>query len=347
MMQLRNQGQILGEEREGDTVVATGRFEGEKLFASRVEVIPAGSVNGVARENGVAGEIVKRTENILTVDMNGALRTVEVLPDAQVIIPHIPGPNTVNQLKHHLEIQRMSKSKGNVVNPDELVQQYGADTVRAYLMFGFDWEKGGPWNSKQISGVVRWLNDVWDLATNPPQNETGNAEAERNVERRVHQTIKSVGERLETFNFNKAIAELMSLKNDIRDALRDGELGRAAWQEAVCNVVLMMAPFTPHIAEELWEQLGGAYSVHQQSWPTYDAAKATEDTTTLVIMKNGKPVERISVPAGIAEADAKQIALASSAAQRILNGGQPKKVIFVAGRTEGGQGAEPKVNIVV
>jgi leucyl-tRNA synthetase len=347
MLQLRNQGQILGEERDGDTIVATGRFEGEKLFASRVEVVPASSVNGVERDNVIAGEIVKRTENILTVNMGGELRTVEVLPDAQIIIPNIPGPNTVNQLKHHLEIQRMSKSKGNVVNPDELVQQYGADTVRAYLMFGFDWEKGGPWNSKQIVGVVRWLNDVWDIANNPPERETGDAAVERQVERRVHQTIKSLGERLEQFNFNKAIAELMSLKNDVRDALRDGKLGRAAWHEAMRNMTLMMAPFTPHIAEEIWAQLGGEYSVHQQSWPTYDPAKATEDTTTLVVMKNGKPIDRISVPAGIGEDDAKQVALGSSAAQRVLNGGQPKKVIFVAGRAEGGQGAEPKVNIVV
>ena len=106
---------------------------------------------------------------------------------ADVVIPNIPAPNNVNQLKHHLEIQRMSKSKGNVVNPDELVAEYGADTVRAYLMFAFDWEKGGPWDPKGVQGVVRWLNEVWDMVVAGPQAEQGDPETERDIERRLGQ----------------------------------------------------------------------------------------------------------------------------------------------------------------
>jgi leucyl-tRNA synthetase len=361
---LRNQGQILGEERKGDVIVATGRVEGNKLIASRVEVIGsdptrAQAAQAVARESvttdatptaeslldgtQIVGEIMRRTENILNVNVNGDLRPVEVLPDAEIIIPNIPGPNTVNQLRHHLEIQRMSKSKGNVVNPDELVDQYGADVVRAYLMFGFDWVKGGPWDSQNIQGVVRWLNDVWDMITAGPTAQAGDAAAERDVERRVHQTILKVSNSIEAFSFNTAVAALMTLKNDLRAAFRESKVGADAWSEAVKSLLLLMAPITPHVAEELWARLGLPYSIHQQDWPRYDAEKAAEEVTTLVVMKNGKPIDRVQVPVGIGEEEAKRLALESSGARRILNGDQPKKLIFIAGRGN----IEPKINIVI
>ncbi|MGQ9887651.1 MAG: leucine--tRNA ligase [Aggregatilineales bacterium] len=346
MLQLRNQGQVLGAEQPGHVIMASGRYQGEKLFADRVQVIERLS-DVPAGFNGVFGEIIRRTENILTVDMAGTLRTVEVLDDAEIVIPSIPGPNTVNQLKHHLEIQRMSKSKGNVVNPDELVQQYGADTVRAYLMFAFDWEKGGPWDPKGVQGVVRWLNEVWDVVTAGPQAESGDPETERDIERRIHQTIERVSSGLEKFSFNTAIAALMEFKNALRPAAREGRIGRDAWYEAVRTMLLLMAPFTPHITEELWARLGLPYSIHQQAWPQYDAAKAAEDLVTLVVQVNGKVRDRIQVVADIAEADAQRIALASEAVRRALDGGTPKKVIFVAGRAVPGRPAEPKVNIVV
>jgi leucyl-tRNA synthetase len=345
MLQLRNQGQILGEEREGDVIIATGRFEGSKLFADFVEVIERGQAAAMRAEkpNAVVGEIMKRTERVLTVDSAGELRTIEVIDGASVLIPSIPGENSVNQLKQHLEIQRMSKSKGNVVNPDELVQQYGADAVRAHLMFSFDWTKGGPWNSQQIQGVVRWLNDVWEMGTADAPTAAGDAAAERAIERSVHVAIAKVSDGLETFSFNTTIAALMTLRNDLKAAIRDGKLGADAWREALRQNLLLMAPFTPHISEELWTRLGFAYSVHQQSWPVYDAEKARSETTPLVIMKNGKPVGTIEVRADIGAEEAQETALASDIARRFLNGDEPKKVVFVPGRN----GMEPKVNIVV
>ncbi len=290
------------------------------------------------------GEIMRRTERIMQVDDgSGSWRTVEVHEDARVLIPGIEGEANVNQLRHHLEIQRMSKSKGNVVNPDELVDQYGADTVRAYLMFGFDWGKGGPWDSQNIQGVVRWLNEVWDLVTAGPPEDAGDPAAERKVERKVHQAIEKVGVGLEAFSFNTAIAALMTLKNELRAALREGGVGPDAWRSAVRAMLLLMAPFTPHIAEELWARLGFEYSIHQQPWPQFDPDKAAEEEITLVVMRNGKPIDRLLVPAGIEEEEAKRLALASAGAQRVLNGGEPKRVIFIGGRGN----IEPKVNIVV
>ncbi len=342
MLKLRNQGQVLGEERKGHLIVATGnRWEGDqKLFANRVEVVE----ELPEKHEGIAGEIVKRTENIVTVNIgDGELRTVEVLPDAEVIIPGMEGKARVDQLKHHLDIQRMSKSKGNVVNPDDWVAKYGADTVRAYLMFGFDWQKGGPWDSKGIQGVVRWINDVWDMVTGYVPPAEGDAEAERVAERRVHQTIKKVTDSLEQFSFNTAVAALMGLRNELKTATREERIGAAAWRETVRQMLLLMAPISPHIAEELWAQQGHPYSIHQQEWPGYDAAKAAEDTVMLVVQINGKVRDRIEVPADIDEAAAREATLASAAVQKALNGGQPKKLIFIPAR--GGQ--EPKMSVVV
>ncbi|MCA0455550.1 MAG: leucine--tRNA ligase [Chloroflexi bacterium] len=343
MLKLRNQGQVLGEERAGHFIIASGTWQATKLFADKVEVIDPADAPA-KRSKLVVGEIIKRTENLLTVDVgDGELRTVEVVPDAVVTIPGMEGVGRPDQLKHHLEIQRMSKSKGNVVNPDEWVGRYGSDSVRAYMMFGFDWQKGGPWDSKGIQGAVRWVNDVWDIVTGYEPPATGNAEAERDIERKVHQTIKRVADGLENFSFNGSIAGLMKFRNDLKDVMKAGNVGAAAWREAIKNMLLLMAPFTPHIAEELWAQQGHGYSVHQQLWPEYDQAKAAEDMVTLVIQINGKVRDRIDVPAGISEADANAAAMNSEAVQKALNGGSPKKVIFIAARN----GQEPKINVVV
>jgi len=343
MLKLRNQGQVLGEERAGHFIVASGTWQATKLFADKVDVIDPADAPA-KRSKLVVGEIIKRTENLLTVDIgDGELRTVEVVPEAVVNIPGIPGVARPDQLKHHLEIQRMSKSKGNVVNPDEWVARYGSDSVRAYMMFGFDWQKGGPWDSKGIQGAVRWVNDVWDIVTGYEPPATGDTEAERDIERKLHQAIKRVADGLENFSFNGSIAGLMKFRNDLKDVMKAGNVGAAAWREAIKNMLLLMAPFTPHVAEELWVQQGHGYSIHQQSWPEFDQAKAAEDTVTLVVQINGKVRDRVEVAAGISEADATTAAMNSESVQRALNGGSPKKVIFIAGR--GGQ--EPKINVVV
>jgi len=332
MLMLRNQGQVLGAERQGDFVLVSGRREGDKLYARRVEVIDA--ANTPEHFDGVMGEIVRRTENILTVQHDETTTTVEVLEGAEVIIPHMEGEARVEQLRHHLEIQRMSKSKGNVVNPDELVEAYGADTVRAYLMFAFDWQKGGPWDPNGVRGIVRWLNDVWALITEPLPSANGKAdEAEvRALRRRVHQTIKRVTADLEGFTFNTGIAALMELKNMMQKARETPVAGTEAWDEAIRTYLLLMAPFTPHIAEELWAYIGRPYSIHQQAWPAADETAAAEEVVTLVLQVNGKVRDRIEVPADIEEGEARRRALASAKVQEHLNGREPKKVIYVPGK---------------
>jgi leucyl-tRNA synthetase len=341
MMQLRNQGQVLGAERVGDFIAATGKFEGRKLYADHVQVIdPADVPDSV---EGVFGEIMKRTENLLTVAMDGDARTIEVLTDAVVDIPSIPGENDATQLKHHLEIQRMSKSKGNVVDPDALVSQYGADSVRAYLMFNFDWQKGGPWNENNIKGPIGWINDVWSIVSAGAPEGEGDVAVNQGVERKLHQAIDAVERSLESFSFNTAISAQMIFKNFLRDAIKSGKVGAETWKTAVNAMLRLMAPITPHVAEELWDQSGFGFSVHQQNWPVYDAEKAAEDTVELVVMIGGKPREAIQVPANVQQEEAIKLALECDAAQRALDGNEPKRVIFIPAR----KGQEPKVNIVV
>ena len=339
MTLLRNQGQVLGGERPGDYLLCSGQFSGEKFEANRVEVVDWNAVP--AGFEGVVGELMKRVENSLFVGADNTL--VEVVPSAEVIIPAIEGENNVNQLKHHLEIQRMSKSKGNVVNPDELVAEYGADAVRAYLMSAFDWEKGGPWDPDGIKGVTRLLNDVWDVVVAGVDSATGNDDTERDVERVLHQTIDKVTSGMEKFSFNTAIAGLMEVRNVLKPAVRSGEISSEKFTEIVNIMLRLMAPITPHIAEELWSQMGFEGSVHVADWPEADAEKMKEDSVELVVMINGKPRENIVVAAGISKEDAEAKAIASEAASKALNGGSPKKVIFIPGR----QGSDPKVNIVV
>jgi leucyl-tRNA synthetase len=236
--------------------------------------------------------------------------------------------------------EKMSKSRGNVIAPDQLVAAYGADAVRAYLMFFSRWDQGGPWDSQGIRGTQRFLEDVWSLALEPKPDLAGEAgEGEvRALRRAVHQAIRKVTEDLDGFSFNTAIAALMSLRNAMKAAKGTPAAYTPAWDEALESLLLLMAPFTPHIAEELWVRTGRPYSIHQQSWPKWDEAIAAEETITLVVQINGRVRDRLEMPVDIGEAQAKEKALASAGAQRHIAGREVVKVIYVPGRL---------VNIVV
>ena len=231
--------------------------------------------------------------------------------------------------------EKMSKSRGNVVDPDDLVEQHGADTVRAYLMFIGPWEQGGPWSAERINGVIRWLNDVWDIVVNAPAEtpqEEPTEEQVRNLRRVTHQTIRKVTQDLEGFQFNTAISALMKLRNELKAARETPLYGSEAWEEAIESMLLLMAPITPHIAEELWVRTGRPYSIHQQPWPQWDESLAAEETFTLVIQVNGKTRDKIEAPVDITEEQARELALASEKVQRYLDGKEPERVIYVPGR---------------
>ena len=239
--------------------------------------------------------------------------------------------------------EKMSKSRGNVVNPDEVVEGLGADAVRCFMMFIGPWDQGGPWSEVGINGVARWLNRVWDIVVRDPADLDGerqevprpiaiNDDKKRETLRVLHQTIRRCHNDLDRFKFNTAIASLMELANHLNRVWAESSIDSATWRECIENFLLMLAPIAPHVTEELWERTGHAYSIHQQAFPSWDDDMAAEDTITLVVQVNGKVRDKLEVPAGIEEAAAQELALASPRVKSYTDGKLVSKTIFVPGR---------------
>jgi leucyl-tRNA synthetase len=252
----------------------------------------------------------------------------KALRDAGIVEGHEPMMQLRNQgMVLGEDGDKMSKSKGNVIAPDVLVNKYGADSVRAYIMFFARWEMGAPWDSQGIEGSVRWVRRVWTLFTDQTQPGSASDETKKNLRRKVHQTLRKVTRDFENFEFNTIISSLMELMNEMYKAREAGATGTDEWKEAQEIYLKMMAPVTPHIAEELWAFLGKPYSVHTQQWPTVDEAATKEDSIELPVQINGKVRDRITVPAEATEDEIKSAALALETIQKFLDGKEPKKVI--------------------
>jgi len=258
--------------------------------------------------------------------------------------------------------QRMSKSRGNVANPDELVARYGSDVVRLFLMFIGPWDQGGPWNASGIDGIHRFLARVWvqaQAATGtvvgdsavpgmPAQSLTGEPpgsggpaadqllgtldELSRALRRATHVTIREVGEDYAEFHFNTAISKLMELSNAIGKAKEAGLGNSAAYDEAVDALLLLLAPAAPHLSEELWARRGRAYSIHAQPWPTFDAALAAAETLELPVQVDGKLRDRLVVNVDTPADEIERLALASERVQAYLRGREPRRVVQIPGR---------------
>jgi len=219
---------------------------------------------------------------------------------------------------------KMSKSKGNVVNPDEYMEEWGADAFRTYLMFLGPYEEGGDFRDQGISGPRGFLNRLW-ISTHEAAEGRGAAAPDADVVRKLHQTIKKVGEDTARLSYNTAIAAMMEYMN----AVRKGD--RAPHRDEVRPLVQLVAPFAPHIAEELWERLGGAGSVFDAGWPTFDPALVAEDTVEIVAQVNGKTRGRIRVRRDAAQPEVYAASLADANVSKFVTG-EPKKVVYVPGR---------------
>jgi leucyl-tRNA synthetase len=228
--------------------------------------------------------------------------------------------------------EKMSKSRGNVISPDLLVDKYGADTVRAYLMFFARWEMGAPWDSKGIEGSSRWVRRTWTLFTDDLTSGSPSPETLHALRRKVHQTLRRVTRNFEQFEFNTIISSLMELLNEMYKAREAGAAGSKEWAEAQELYLKMMAPVAPHIAEELWAEIGKKYSLHTQPWPKVDEAATKEDEVTIAVQVNGKVRERITIAADASDETVKAAALAAENIIRALDGKEPSKVIVVKGK---------------
>lgn len=245
------------------------------------------------------------------------------------------GPITVGRL------EKMSKSKRNVVDPEYLIEKYGADTARMFCLFASPPEKDLDWSDQGVDGSFRFLNRVWrlfydhhDRLKDVESLPLGTAleGGQKQLQQKTHKTIKKVTEDIERFHFNTAISAIMELVNEIyvseiKD--RDDELSRRVMREAIETAVVLLSPFVPHFAEELWESLGNRESVIQQPWPDYDREAIVKEEVLIVIQVNGKLRDRMTMPASYGEAEVKAWALKSERIQKLIEGKQIKRVILV------------------
>ncbi len=228
--------------------------------------------------------------------------------------------------------EKMSKSRGNVINPDDLVERYGADTMRTYLMFIGPWDQGGPWSSSGIEGAHRFINDIWHLATAPGEKvDSPDEEQSRALTRQVHATLKKAGEDYGAFKYNTCIAALMTLRNRMK-ASRKALLGSPAWEETLDKVILMLAPIAPYFCEELWQMRHPGPSVHLQPWPVYDPALTEAEAVTLVIQINGKIRDRLEIPAQTEPEELEALALNQPKVVEALKNKTVRKVIPVGNK---------------
>jgi leucyl-tRNA synthetase len=226
---------------------------------------------------------------------------------------------------------KMSKARGNVINPDDVVAQYGADSLRLFEMFMGPLEAVKPWSMNGVEGVYRFLSRVWRLMIDDRAAETTlaptvqDASPDRDTLRKLHQTIQKVTEDLDGLRFNTAIAAMMELTNHLtRLEVRP--------RSVVEPFVLLLAPFAPHLAEELWKALGHPQTLAYAPWPTFDPTVTKADFVEIPVQVNGKLRARLSVPANADDATLKAMALANEAVQAQIAGKQVKKVIVVPGK---------------
>ncbi len=235
---------------------------------------------------------------------------------------------------------KMSKSKGNVVDPDFILNKYGADTARLFSLFAAPPERDLEWSDQGVDGAYRFLHRVWTLVYK-------HSEAVRNARpagpeargdklyRKTHLTIKKVTEDIEReFHFNTAIAGLMEMVNEMYDYTSGGVDGRQlpVLRAAIDALTLLIAPFAPHFAEALWESLGNKLTIANASWPEYDPQAIVASEITVIVQVNGKVRSKLVLPAGTPDKDMEAAALADAKVKEFTGGKQPKKVIVVQGK---------------
>ena len=219
----------------------------------------------------------------------------------------------------------MSKSRGNVVVPDEYIARWGADTFRMYLMFLGPFQEGGDFQDSSIKGPRRFLDSLWGLVQQSIREDAAGGEIHHPILVKWHQTKKKVTHDIERLSYNTAIAAQMELLNTMREA-------NCAERAVVEEMVLLVAPFAPHFAEEAWERLGHDRSIFEASWPEWDEALTVEDTVELAVQVNGKTRGKVTVRRDATEDEAVKAAYAEPSIRKFVEGKTVKKVILVPNR---------------
>jgi len=227
---------------------------------------------------------------------------------------------------------KMSKSKGNVLSPNELIDKYGADSLRMYLMFMGPYEDGGPWDPQRLEGMHRFVNKVYDLILVEYQSGSTNTVIESELESRMHKLIKKVGQDLQQVKFNTAIAAMMEFVKFSTAIKNNKSCSQQVWNDSLKTFVLVLAPFAPFLAEELWHKLGGVQSVHSQPWPKYREDLVKDDVVTIVVQVNGKLRADFAVTTGTSNQELEDMARELDKSKNITKNAEIIKVIVVPNR---------------
>ena len=228
--------------------------------------------------------------------------------------------------------QKMSKSKGNTIQPDELIDQgYGADSIRIMELFIGPWNQSANWSIEGMGGSFRFLQRIWNLVQEYVDAEevSGSSEA---IQRATHRAIKRVSEDLSEMGFNTAIAALMELTNELYKLKNEVPMGSPVWKESLESTLKLLAPFAPHMTEELWAQIGHEDSIHTSEWPVFDEQFLSEDSVTIAVQVNGKLRGTITAPSDVDEDRAIELAKSDERINKYLSDAQLKKVIYVSGK---------------
>ncbi|MDP1809263.1 MAG: leucine--tRNA ligase [Actinomycetota bacterium] len=259
----------------------------------------------------------------------------KVMRDIGLLACDEPFSNLLTQGMVKLGGTAMSKSRGNVISPDEIINKYGADTARMFILFAAPPEKDLEWSHESVEGIYRFLNRVWRLTEMLPGVVTGKGEAtatERDLLQALHASIKKVTVDIDRFNFNTAISAIMELVNaayryvdEVAPDRRDGAL----LKEVAADLALLLAPFAPHMAEELWALMGKPYSIHRQPWPAYDGKLAAAEEITLIVQVNGRVRDKLTVGRGLSEEELKEMALGSANVIKHIGDKPIAKIVIV------------------
>ncbi|OIN96533.1 leucine--tRNA ligase [Candidatus Desantisbacteria bacterium CG1_02_38_46] len=230
-----------------------------------------------------------------------------------------------NLLVHGMVIKdgaKMSKSKGNVVSPDEIIERYGADVLRLFMLFAAPPQPDLEWSDEGIEGANRFLNRVWRLVKQVVESEKCGGQENQRILRKLHHTIKKVTEDIERFHFNTAIASIMELINTVQQS-------SPIRKEILETIVLLLSPFVPHICEEMWESMGNKPSIFNQSWPKYNPELIKEEETLIIIQVNGRVRDKMLVPSGISEEDVRKMVLNREKVRKWTGGKTIENIIFI------------------
>ena len=232
-------------------------------------------------------------------------------------------------IKDHKKISK----RANPLNPDPVIQKYGSDTLRSYLMFLGPWDQGGDWSDSGINGIYRWLNRVWTISISSKKfNDIGDQKKDETLITFSHKITKKILEDMELFKFNTAIASMMEYTNFLYKIYEEAKISKELWNESIRRLILHMAPIAPYISEEIWNANGNNNSIHLQNVPEYNDLYTISEDITLVIQVNGKVRDQIKVSSSIKEDEALKLAVGSTKVQKFLINNTIRKKIYIKGK---------------